>query len=136
MIGRLVGTVVEDAEGTVVLDVRGVGYEVLVPAGTIGRIAGLRDPASGSAADAVTLFVHTHVREDAFLLYGFASRDERAVFRQLIGVSNIGPEDRPEHPRLPARWASWRRRSPAARRPSSPRCPASARRPRSASCSS
>jgi Holliday junction DNA helicase RuvA len=36
--------------------------------------------------------VHTHVREDALLLYGFSSRDERAVFRQLIGVSNIGPK--------------------------------------------
>jgi len=44
------------------------------------------------AEGAVTLFVHTHVREDAFLLYGFASREERAVFRQLIGVSSIGPK--------------------------------------------
>ncbi len=85
MIGRLVGSVVEDVEGTVVLDVRGVGYEVTVPAGTVGR-------ATPDAEGAVTLFVHTHVREDALLLYGFASRDERVAFRQLIGVSNIGPK--------------------------------------------
>jgi Holliday junction DNA helicase RuvA len=85
LIGRLVGTVVEDAEGAVVLDVHGVGYEVLVPAGTLGR-------ASPDPQGAVTLFVHTHVREDALLLYGFASRDERGTFRQLIGVSNIGPK--------------------------------------------
>lgn len=86
MIGRLVGQIVEDsADGAVVLDVRGVGYEVLVPLGTVGRSA-------PDAQGAVTLYVHTHVREDAFLLYGFASRDERAVFRQLISVSNIGPK--------------------------------------------
>lgn len=85
MIGRLVGSVVEDVEGTVVLDVRGVGYEVTVPAGTVGR-------AAPDAEGAITLFVHTHVREDALQLFGFASRDERVTFRQLIGVSNIGPK--------------------------------------------
>ena len=85
MIGRLVGSVVEDVEGTVVLDVRGVGYEVTVPAGTVGR-------ATPDAEGAITLFVHTHVREDALQLFGFASRDERVAFRQLIGVSNIGPK--------------------------------------------
>ncbi len=85
MIGRLVGSIVEDVDGTVVLDVRGVGYEVTVPAGTVGR-------ATPDTDGAVTLFVHTHVREDAIQLFGFASRDERAAFRQLIGVSNIGPK--------------------------------------------
>ena len=86
MIGRLVGNIVEEgADGTLVLDVRGVGYEVVVPLGTVGRIAGPPDAE-------VTLFVHTHVREDALLLYGFSSRDERAVFRQLIGISSIGPK--------------------------------------------
>jgi Holliday junction DNA helicase RuvA len=86
LIGRLVGRIVEEsADGTVVLDVRGVGYELTVPLGTVGR-------AAPDAEGAVTFFVHTHVREDALLLYGFASRDDRAVFRQLIGVSNIGPK--------------------------------------------
>ena len=89
MIGRLVGKLVEDAElsdGAVVLDVRGVGYEVIVPLGTAGRAG----PPDGDGA--VTLFIHTHVREDALLLYGFASREERGAFRQLIGLSNIGPK--------------------------------------------
>jgi Holliday junction DNA helicase RuvA len=86
LIGRLVGHLVEEtADGSVVLDVRGVGYEVTVPLGTVGR-------AAPDADGAVTLFVHTHVREDALLLYGFASRDDRAVFRQLIGISSIGPK--------------------------------------------
>jgi Holliday junction DNA helicase RuvA len=86
LIGRLVGRIVEESvDGTVVLDVHGVGYELTVPLGTVGR-------ATPDAGGAVTLFVHTHVREDALLLYGFATRDDRAVFRQLIGVSNIGPK--------------------------------------------
>jgi holliday junction DNA helicase RuvA len=86
LIGRLVGRLVEEsADGAVVLDVRGVGYEVTVPLGTVGR-------ATPDAEGAVTFYVHTHVREDALLLYGFASREERAVFRQLIGISSIGPK--------------------------------------------
>jgi Holliday junction DNA helicase RuvA len=86
LIGRLAGRIVEDnADGTLVLDVNGVGYDVTAPLGTMGRVA--PDPSG-----VVTLFVHTHVREDAFLLYGFASRDDRAAFRALIGISNIGPK--------------------------------------------
>jgi Holliday junction DNA helicase RuvA len=86
LIGRLAGRIVEEsADGVVVLDVGGVGYEVTVPLGTVGRAT--LDP-SGP----VTLFVHTHVREDAFLLYGFASKEDRAAFRALIGISNIGPK--------------------------------------------
>jgi Holliday junction DNA helicase RuvA len=89
LIGRLVGKIVEEGvDGTVVLDVCGVGYELTVPVGTVGRV----NHAAREGEGAVTLFVHTHVREDALLLYGFSSRDERAVFRQLIGVSNIGPK--------------------------------------------
>jgi holliday junction DNA helicase RuvA len=92
LIGRLVGIIVEEsADGTLVLDVHGVGYEVLVPLGTVGRVAP-QTPGAGLDGGSVTLFVHTHVREDALLLYGFSSRDERAVFRQLIGISGIGPK--------------------------------------------
>jgi Holliday junction DNA helicase RuvA len=86
LIGRLAGRIVEDAiDGTVVLDVGGVGYEVMVPIGTVGR-------ATPDPLGTVTLFVHTHVREDALLLYGFSSLEERAAFRHLISVSNIGPK--------------------------------------------
>jgi Holliday junction DNA helicase RuvA len=88
MIGRLTGHVVADElDGTVVLDVHGVGYEVLTPLGTVGRVA---LPADGSGR--ITLSIHTHVREDALSLYGFASETERSVFRTLLGIPNIGPK--------------------------------------------
>jgi Holliday junction DNA helicase RuvA len=86
LIGRLSGRIVEDsAEGIVVLDVGGVGYEVTVPLGALGR-------ASRDESGVVTLYVHTHVREDMFALYGFPTRDDRAAFRALIGVSSVGPK--------------------------------------------
>jgi Holliday junction DNA helicase RuvA len=86
LIGRLSGKIVEDsAEGVIVIDVGGVGYEVSVPLGTLGR-------ASRDADDVVTLYVHTHVREDMFALYGFPSRDDRVAFRALISVSSVGPK--------------------------------------------
>jgi Holliday junction DNA helicase RuvA len=85
MIGRLTGKVIEEDDGTTVVDVNGVGYEVIVPIGTLGRAA--RD-AEGRA----TLFVHTHVREDVFQLFGFASEGDRLAFRTVIGVSGVGPK--------------------------------------------
>jgi Holliday junction DNA helicase RuvA len=87
VIGRLTGRIVEEApDGTLVVDVQGVGYEVAAPLGTAGRAAA-HDP-TGS----VTLYVHTHVREDILALYGFLTRDDRATFRALLGVSNVGPK--------------------------------------------
>jgi Holliday junction DNA helicase RuvA len=84
VIGRLRGVVVERGlDGAIVLDVGGVGYEVFVPLGTLGRLP---------QGEPVTLHVHTHVREDAFTLYGFATADDRAAFRTLMGVSSIGPK--------------------------------------------
>jgi Holliday junction DNA helicase RuvA len=86
MIGRLAGKVVaQDADGAVVLDVGGVGYELAVPLGTLGR-------ARADDEGRVTLWVHTHVREDALALYGFADERERLAFRALLGVSNVGPK--------------------------------------------
>lgn len=85
MIGRLTGRVVSDDVDSVILDVRGVGYEVTVPLGTLGRT---RPTPEGDT----TLFVHTHAREDALLLYGFASEADRSAFRTLIAVSNVGPK--------------------------------------------
>lgn len=85
MIGRLTGIVVDQGlDGACVLDVNGVGYEVFVPLGALGRL-----PPSPAK---VTLHVHTHVREDALMLYGFATTEDRAAFRVLIGVSGIGPK--------------------------------------------
>jgi Holliday junction DNA helicase RuvA len=85
MIGRLTGKVVaQEAEGAAVVDVGGVGYEVLVPLGTIGR-------AASDEGGRCTLYVHTHAREDALTLFGFATDADRLTFRTLIGVSNVGP---------------------------------------------
>jgi Holliday junction DNA helicase RuvA len=84
MIGWLRGRLIrDDLSGQALIDVGGVGYEVSVPAGTLGR---------ARAVDGqVELFVHTHVREDALDLFAFADETDRLVFRQLIGVPNIGP---------------------------------------------
>jgi holliday junction DNA helicase RuvA len=85
MIGRLTGKVIEEEDGTTVLDVNGVGYELVIPIGTIGR-------STSDAEGRVTLFVHTHVREDQLSLFGFASEGDRLAFRTLIGVSSVGPK--------------------------------------------
>lgn len=86
MIGRLIGAIVgQGDDGTVTVDVHGVGYEVTVPLGAVGR-------AIKDERGLTTLHIHTVVREDAFQLYGFPSLDEREVFRILIGVSSIGPK--------------------------------------------
>lgn len=90
MIGQLTGLVLaDDADGTILLDVNGVGYELLAPMGTIARARGGRD---GASSDPVTVHVHTHVREDALLLFGFATAADKTAFRALISVSNVGPK--------------------------------------------
>jgi len=82
MIGWLAGSVRElDPAGAVLLDVGGVGYDVVVSMQTLCTLE------HGAQAE---LFIHTHVREDQLMLFGFASQRERAVFRQLTNVSGIG----------------------------------------------
>src|SRR5512135_1283272 len=83
MIGRLTGTVAAKSPPQVLIDVRGVGYEVDVPMSSFYAL-----PALG---EQVTLLTHFVVREDAQQLYGFATPDERAAFRQLIRISGVGP---------------------------------------------
>ncbi len=86
MIGRLAGKVVaEQADGGVIVDVAGVGYELFVPLGTVGQ-------AQTDADGRTTFWVHTHAREDALILFGFATEDDRVAFRTLIGISNVGPK--------------------------------------------
>ncbi|RJS95265.1 Holliday junction branch migration protein RuvA [Salinisphaera sp. Q1T1-3] len=82
MIGRLSGKLVEKQPPRLVIDVGGVGYEVEAPMSTCFALA-----ANGSV---VTLLTQMIVREDAILLYGFATENERALFRELIKVSGIG----------------------------------------------
>lgn len=88
VIGRLTGHVLHvdgQEPDAIVLDVQGVGYEITIPLGTLGR-------APRTDAGLVTLFIHTHVREDALSLFGFSSETDRIAFRTLIGVSNVGPK--------------------------------------------
>jgi len=84
MIAQLRGRLLEKHPNRVVLDVNGVGYDVPVPPSTFYE---LDEPGSE-----VTLRIHTHVREDALLLFGFATRLELQIFERLIGVSGIGPK--------------------------------------------
>lgn len=84
MIGRICGRLLEKQLPEVLVDVGGLGYEVLVPMSTVYAL-----PALGE-----NLVLHTHfvVREDAQQLYGFASLDERRLFRSLIKVNGVGPK--------------------------------------------
>ena len=84
MIGSLRGTVLErTATGEAIVEVGGVGYRVLV------AMRGLTALVPGEPA---FLFTHLHVREDALVLYGFPSRDERDTFEALIGANGVGPK--------------------------------------------
>ncbi len=85
MIGWLRGRVVAEEPSGLVLEVGGVGYELTAPVGTLGR-------APGDPKGEIELWVHTHVREDALELFGFASELERRVFRLLVSVPNVGPK--------------------------------------------
>jgi len=82
VIGRLTGLLIEKRPPTIMVEVHGVGYEVNVPMSTFFLL-----PATGSA---LTLQTHLIVREDAHLLFGFATDRERQVFRQLLKISGVG----------------------------------------------
>ncbi len=84
MIAFLRGLLLERAPGRIVLEINGIGYEVFVPISTYTRL-----PANENAL--AELLIHTHVREDALQLYGFATGLEKALFEKLISVSGIGP---------------------------------------------
>ncbi|CAM3506847.1 Holliday junction branch migration protein RuvA [Hydrogenibacillus schlegelii] len=81
MFDRLRGRVLEAAEGRIVLDVGGVGFEVWVD-----------DPAAFGPGEEATVYVHALFREDALALYGFARREARNMFRLLIAASGVGPK--------------------------------------------
>jgi len=82
MIGRITGTLIEKSPPQIVVDVGGVGYEIDVPMSTFYGL-----PATGQK---VSLFTHFVVREDGHFLFGFATADERAAFRQLLKVTGVG----------------------------------------------
>jgi Holliday junction DNA helicase RuvA len=87
VIGSLRGVVLDrSATGSgaeVLLEVGGVGYRIAVTAGTLAQM--------GSPGSPAFLHIHTHVREDALVLYGFSTREERVCFEALIGAHGVGP---------------------------------------------
>lgn len=84
MIAHLRGRILEKHPSHVILEAAGVGYEVTI---SVGSFSGL--PAEGAE---VSLYIHTHVREDTLALYGFLRREEKQLFERLISVSGIGPK--------------------------------------------
>lgn len=83
MISRLSGTLLSKSPTEVVIDVHGVGYALSIPLSTFEKL--------GEPGTQATLCTHLHVREDALQLYGFATEQERELFRMLLGVTGIGP---------------------------------------------
>ena len=84
MIGRLSGILLEKNPPQILLDVQGVGYELDVPMSTFFNLPALQEK--------VVLHTQCIVREDAHLLYGFLTNDERVAFRQLLKISGVGPK--------------------------------------------
>ena len=84
MIGRLRGKLAAKQAPELLVDVNGVGYEVSAPMTTFYRL--------GALGDEITLHTHLVVREDAQLLFGFATLEERTLFRELIKVNGVGPK--------------------------------------------
>ncbi len=83
MIGRLTGKILEKNPPEILLEVGSIGYEVLCPMSSFYEI--------GERVE-ITLHTHFHVKEDAQTLYGFISKDEKILFRELIRVNGIGPK--------------------------------------------
>ncbi len=84
MIARITGSLISKDPGSVIIDVHGIGYRASIP---LSSFYGLPD-----IGNQVSLHIHTHVREDAILLYGFLTLKEKELFLALTSVSGIGPK--------------------------------------------
>lgn len=84
MIGQLSGRLLDKSPTRVLLDVSGVGYEIMIPLSTFEQL--------GPVGENATLLTHLHVREDILQLYGFASRNEKQLFQLLLAVNGVGPK--------------------------------------------
>jgi Holliday junction DNA helicase RuvA len=96
MIGRIQGKLLEISDNHLLVDVGGVAYELEVTTSALVQAStsagqSVRSAGAGTGSE-LTLFTHLVVREDAHLLYGFGSRTERDVFRDLIRISGVGPK--------------------------------------------
>ena len=83
MIAFLKGTIEDITENSLVLDVNGIGYEVLVPGQLLDMLEGI--------GQELKVYTYMQVREDAVVLFGFLTRDDLAMFKMLIGVNGVGP---------------------------------------------
>jgi Holliday junction DNA helicase RuvA len=83
MIGYLTGKIIAAKPTQILLDVSGVGYEIRISINTFERISG---------KEVVSLFIHTHVKEDAITLFGFYSEAEKEMFELLISINGVGPK--------------------------------------------
>lgn len=84
MIAQLSGKLISKQPNTIIVDVNGVGYEVIIPLSTFYGLGDLQSD--------LTLKIHTHVREDSLQLFGFKTGREKELFQKLISVSGIGPK--------------------------------------------
>ncbi|MCD6295347.1 MAG: Holliday junction branch migration protein RuvA [Deltaproteobacteria bacterium] len=84
MISHLRGTLFEKSTQSIIIEVGGVGYEVFVPLSTFYALPEHHGP--------VSLHIHTHIREDALVLFGFSTKLEKSLFLMLVSVSGIGPK--------------------------------------------
>ena len=84
MIAKISGTLEHKVPGEVIVDVAGVGYQILIPLNVFYRL-----PEVGGT---ISLHIHTHLREDALQLFGFMEQEEKHIFLLLNGVAGIGPK--------------------------------------------
>ncbi|MGB7947235.1 MAG: Holliday junction branch migration protein RuvA [Candidatus Binatia bacterium] len=84
MIAQIRGTLAHKLPGEIIVDVGGVGYQVFIPLNVFYRLP--------EVGDSISLYIHTHLREDALQLFGFAAVEEKHVFLLLNAVSGIGPK--------------------------------------------
>jgi Holliday junction DNA helicase RuvA len=84
MIATVSGKITHKSPEFLIVDVHDIGYKIIVPLSTYYKLPEINNP--------VFLYTYTHVREDALMLFGFLTRDEKDIFERLIGVSQIGPK--------------------------------------------
>jgi|TARA_B100000768_G_scaffold5841_1_gene6866 Holliday junction DNA helicase RuvA len=84
MIGHLKGQIISKNPPEILLEVSGIGYELLCPMSTFYELGNLNDE--------ILLFTHLSIKEDAHTLFGFISKDEKNIFRELIRVNGVGPK--------------------------------------------
>jgi len=92
MIGSIKGKIILKTDKFVIVETNGVGYKISISPDTLSRLTLRQGSGQKEANDFVSFWIHTHVREDSFDLYGFLEYKELEFFEMLINVSGIGPK--------------------------------------------